>query len=41
VALAYPRQQVETRSDPVYLELRQRLYRAMVAQVVAGRAEAA
>jgi NitT/TauT family transport system ATP-binding protein len=41
VPLAYPRQQVETRSDPVYLELRQRLYRAMVAQVVAGRAEAA
>jgi NitT/TauT family transport system ATP-binding protein len=40
VPLEYPRQQVETRSEPVYLELRERLYRAMVAQVVAGRAAA-
>ena len=41
VPLAYPRRQVETRSDPVYLELRERLYKAMVEQVVAGRAQAA
>jgi len=40
VPLAYPRRQVETRSEPVYLELRERLYRAMVAQVIAGRATA-
>ena len=40
VPLPYPRNQVETRSDPVYLQLRERLYRTMVAQVVAGRAEA-
>lgn len=38
VPLAYPRNQVETRSDPVYLELRERLYKAMVEQVMAGRA---
>ena len=41
VPLPYPRNQVQTRSDPVYLQLRERLYRTMVAQVVAGRAEAA
>jgi NitT/TauT family transport system ATP-binding protein len=40
VPLAYPRQQIETRSDHSYLELRERLYRNMVAQVVAGRADA-
>jgi NitT/TauT family transport system ATP-binding protein len=39
VPLAYPRRQIETRSDPVYLQLRERLYRSMVAQVVAGRAD--
>jgi ABC-type nitrate/sulfonate/bicarbonate transport system ATPase subunit len=38
VPLAYPRQQIETRSDQTYLHLRERLYRNMVAQVVAGRA---
>jgi len=41
VPLAYPRRQIETRSDPVYLELRERLYRNMVAQVMAGRTDAA
>jgi NitT/TauT family transport system ATP-binding protein len=40
VPLAYPRRQIETRSDHVYLEMRERLYRNMVAQVVAGRADA-
>jgi NitT/TauT family transport system ATP-binding protein len=40
VPLSYPRNQVETRSQPIYLELRERLYRLMVAQVVAGRANA-
>jgi NitT/TauT family transport system ATP-binding protein len=40
VPLAYPRQQIETRSDPTYLQLRERLYRNMVAQVMAGRADA-
>jgi NitT/TauT family transport system ATP-binding protein len=39
VPLAYPRQQIETRSDPRYLQLRERLYRNMVTQVMAGRAE--
>jgi NitT/TauT family transport system ATP-binding protein len=39
VPLAYPRSQVETRSDPVYLELRERLYRSMVEQVVAARTQ--
>jgi NitT/TauT family transport system ATP-binding protein len=39
VPLAYPRQQIETRSDHTYLELREHLYRNMVAQVVAGRSE--
>jgi NitT/TauT family transport system ATP-binding protein len=41
VPLAYPRRQVETRSDPVYLELREHLYKAMVEQVMIGRAQAA
>jgi NitT/TauT family transport system ATP-binding protein len=40
VPLPYPRNQVETRSDPVYLELRERLYRSMVEQVVAARRQA-
>ena len=40
VPLAYPRRQIETRSDPAYLQLRERLYRNMVAQVMAGRADA-
>jgi NitT/TauT family transport system ATP-binding protein len=39
VPLAYPRRQIETRSDPTYLQLRERLYRNMVAQVMAGRAD--
>jgi NitT/TauT family transport system ATP-binding protein len=37
VPLAYPRRQVETRSERAYLELRERLYGTMVAQVMAGR----
>ena len=37
VPLAYPRHQVKTRSEPVYLDLREQLYRFMVEQVVAGR----
>src|SRR5215467_99691 len=41
VPLAYPRRQIETRSEPTYLELRKRLYRNMVAQVMAGRADVA
>jgi NitT/TauT family transport system ATP-binding protein len=40
VPLAYPRRQIETRSEHTYLELRERLYRNMVAQVMAGRAAA-
>ena len=40
VALPYPRRQIETRSEPAYLRLRERLYRSMVEQVVAGRAAA-
>jgi NitT/TauT family transport system ATP-binding protein len=40
VPLAYPRRQIETRSEPTYLELRERLYRNMVEQVMAGRADA-
>jgi NitT/TauT family transport system ATP-binding protein len=40
VPLPYPRQQIETRSDARYLSLRERLYRSMVAQVMAGRADA-
>ena len=39
VPLAYPRRQIETRSDPTYLQLRERLYRNMVTQVMAGRAD--
>jgi NitT/TauT family transport system ATP-binding protein len=38
VPLAYPRNQVATRSDPRYLKLRERLYRVMVEQVTAARA---
>jgi NitT/TauT family transport system ATP-binding protein len=41
VPLPYPRQQIETRSEPVYLRLRERLYRSMVEQVMAERAEVA
>ncbi len=41
VPLAYPRRQIETRSEPTYLELRERLYRNMVAQVMAGRTDPA
>ena len=41
VALPYPRNQVETRRDPHYLKLREQLYRSMVDQVMAGRAEVA
>jgi NitT/TauT family transport system ATP-binding protein len=37
VPLSYPRRQIETRSEADYLELRERLYRNMVAQVMAGR----
>jgi ABC-type nitrate/sulfonate/bicarbonate transport system ATPase subunit len=40
VPLKYPRNQVETRSEPLYLELRRRLYRQMVEQVMASRAAA-
>jgi NitT/TauT family transport system ATP-binding protein len=40
VPLAYPRNQVQTRSDPRYLELRERVYRGMVEQVTAARAQA-
>jgi NitT/TauT family transport system ATP-binding protein len=40
VPLSYPRSQVATRRDPVYLELRAQLYRVMVEQVLASRAEA-
>jgi NitT/TauT family transport system ATP-binding protein len=39
VPLAYPRRQIETRSDQTYLHLRERLYRNMVAQVMAGRTD--
>jgi NitT/TauT family transport system ATP-binding protein len=41
VPLVYPRRQIETRSDPEYLRLREDLYRNMVSQVMAGRADAA
>ena len=41
VPLPYPRNQVETRRQPIYLELRAHLYNAIVRQVLAGRAEAA
>ena len=40
VPLAYPRRQIETRSDPIYLDLRERLYRNMEAEVMAARVEA-
>ena len=40
VPLAYPRRQIETRSAQSYLELRESLFRAMVTQVMAGRADA-
>jgi NitT/TauT family transport system ATP-binding protein len=40
VPLSYPRRQIETRSDPTYLKLREHLYRIMVEQVMAGRAQA-
>jgi NitT/TauT family transport system ATP-binding protein len=40
VPLDYPRNQVETRSQPIYLELRERLYRLIVEQVIAARVEA-
>src|SRR6266849_695236 len=39
VPLAYTRRQIETRSDQIYLQLRERLYRNMVTQVMAGRAD--
>jgi NitT/TauT family transport system ATP-binding protein len=41
VPLAYPRDQVQTRREPIYLELRAHLYNSMVKQVMAGRAEVA
>ena len=41
VPLPYPRTQVETRREPLYLQLREHLYNLMVQQVVAGRAESA
>jgi NitT/TauT family transport system ATP-binding protein len=40
VPLPYPRNQVETRRDPTYLELRSHLYNSMVQQVTAARAVA-
>jgi NitT/TauT family transport system ATP-binding protein len=39
VPLPYPRNQVETRRAPAYLELREHLYNSMVRQVIAGRGE--
>lgn len=39
VPLAYPRSQVATRGEPVYLQLRARLYAFMVEQGAAGRGE--
>jgi NitT/TauT family transport system ATP-binding protein len=41
VPLRYPRSQVETRQDLVYLALREHLYRAMVREVMASRKEPA
>ena len=41
VPLGYPRNQVKTRGDPIFLGLRERLYQLMVEQVVAGREGAA
>jgi NitT/TauT family transport system ATP-binding protein len=40
VPLPYPRNQVETRREPIYLELRAHLYNSMARQVMAARAEA-
>ena len=40
VPLPYPRNQVETRREPIYLELRAHLYNAMARQVTVARAEA-
>jgi NitT/TauT family transport system ATP-binding protein len=40
IPLPYPRQQIETRSEPAYLKLREHLYRRMFEQVMAGRANA-
>lgn len=40
VPLRYPRQQIETRSEPLYLQLRERLYNNMIEQVMASRADA-
>ena len=37
VRLPYPRNQVQTRREPTYLELRGHLYDSMVQQVIAGR----
>jgi NitT/TauT family transport system ATP-binding protein len=39
VPLPYPRRQIETRSEPAYLKLREHLYRRMFDQVTAGRAD--
>jgi NitT/TauT family transport system ATP-binding protein len=39
VPLAYPRRQIETRSEPLYLQLRERLYNNMMEQVIASRAD--
>jgi NitT/TauT family transport system ATP-binding protein len=39
VPLPYPRNQVQTRRQLIYLELREHLYNLMVKQVMAGRAE--
>jgi NitT/TauT family transport system ATP-binding protein len=41
VPLPYPRNQVQTHREPIYLELREHLYNLMVKQVTAGRAEIA
>jgi NitT/TauT family transport system ATP-binding protein len=40
VPLTYPRRQIETRREPVYLKLREQLYNSMMQQVIAGRSEA-
>jgi NitT/TauT family transport system ATP-binding protein len=41
VPLPYPRTQVQTRREPVYLELREHLYNSMVKQVMAARVDLA
>jgi len=41
VPLPYPRHQVETRRQSIYLELRAHLYRRLVQQVMGARSEAA